>query len=50
VTLHRTPAEPERLAPRQGEHTVEVLREAGFGEAEIDALLRDGAAMQAPPA
>lgn len=50
VTLHRTPAEPERLAPRQGEHTVEVLREAGFGEAEIDALLRDGAAVQAPPA
>ena len=50
VKLHRTPAEPERLAPRQGEHTVEVLREAGFGEAEIDALLRDGSAVQAPPA
>ncbi len=50
VKLHRTPAVPERLAPRQGEHTVEVLREAGLDEAEIDAMLRDGTAVQAPPA
>ncbi len=50
VKLHRTPAEPERLAPRQGEHTVEVLREAGLDDARIDAMLRDGTAVQAPPA
>lgn len=31
-----------RLAPRQGEHSVEVLREAGFDTATIDELERDG--------
>ena len=30
-----------RAAPRAGQHTAEVLREAGFGAAEIDALQRD---------
>jgi len=34
----RTPAVPDRLAPRQGEHGAEILREAGFSEAEIAAL------------
>lgn len=45
----RTPAEPIRAAPRQGEHTAEVLREAGFTEAEIGNLTRrpeTAAAMQ----
>ncbi|MHA7598774.1 CaiB/BaiF CoA transferase family protein [Alicycliphilus sp. T452] len=36
-----------RLPPRMGEDSVEVLREAGFGEAEIAALLASGAAVQA---
>jgi len=31
-----------RGAPRPGEHTDEVLREAGYGEAEIRALREDG--------
>jgi crotonobetainyl-CoA:carnitine CoA-transferase CaiB-like acyl-CoA transferase len=31
-----------RPAPGSGEHTDEVLREAGFGEAEIDILRRNG--------
>ena len=44
----RTPALPERLAPRQGENTVEILREAGMTTAEIDAMARAGAFGAAP--
>ncbi len=37
------PAAPAtRDAPRQGEHSREVLAEAGLGEAAIDALIADG--------
>jgi len=31
-------AQPHRVAPACGEHTAQVLREAGFGDAEIAAL------------
>jgi alpha-methylacyl-CoA racemase len=44
VRLSRTPAEPTRAAPALGEHTEEVLREAGFDPDEIDGLLHSGAA------
>jgi formyl-CoA transferase len=31
-----------RRAPNVGEHSEEVLREAGFGDAEIEALRAEG--------
>jgi crotonobetainyl-CoA:carnitine CoA-transferase CaiB-like acyl-CoA transferase len=39
----KTPADIRRLPPRVGEHSLEVLREAGYDAAEIDALLASGA-------
>ena len=35
---------PRRPAPKLGQHTREVLSEAGYAEAEIEALIADGAA------
>lgn len=39
----KTRPEVTRLQPRLGEHSVEVLREAGFTASEIDAMLKTGA-------
>jgi len=39
LKLSATPPQVGRPAPRLGEHTAEVLREAGFTDAEIDRLL-----------
>jgi crotonobetainyl-CoA:carnitine CoA-transferase CaiB-like acyl-CoA transferase len=47
VNFGATPADIRRHAPRMGEHTVEVLREAGLSEAEVDALCASGAALSA---
>jgi crotonobetainyl-CoA:carnitine CoA-transferase CaiB-like acyl-CoA transferase len=44
ATYSRTPADIRRLPPRLGEHTLEILREAGCAEAEIESLLASGAA------
>ena len=44
VKYSRTPAEATRTPPRFGEHTREVLAEAGYSDAEIAALLETGAA------
>lgn len=38
ATFSRTPAEPTRPAPHQGQHTVEVFRELGFDDEEIATL------------
>ena len=35
VTLTRTPSTLARATPRRGEHSEEILREVGFGEAEL---------------
>ena len=43
VKLSRTPGVVERPAPALGEHTEEVLHEAGFGSEEIAALVGSGA-------
>jgi len=42
VRFSRTPAHTQRLAPRLGEHSVEVLREFGFQKEEIQQLLHEG--------
>jgi crotonobetainyl-CoA:carnitine CoA-transferase CaiB-like acyl-CoA transferase len=39
-----TPAEVRRHAPRLGEHTREVLGEAGLSDAQVDRLVESGAA------
>jgi alpha-methylacyl-CoA racemase len=44
VKFGRTPADPTRPAPALGEHTREVLGEAGLAGEEIDSLLESGAA------
>jgi crotonobetainyl-CoA:carnitine CoA-transferase CaiB-like acyl-CoA transferase len=44
LKLSRTPAQPDRPAPAFGEHTEEALREAGYGEEDIAAMLESGAA------
>ena len=44
ANFSRTPASIRRLAPRLGEHSAEVLREAGLAEAEIEAMLAAGEA------
>ncbi len=41
--LSRTPGAVRRVAPRIGEHTAELLREAGVREAEMEAMSSRGA-------
>jgi crotonobetainyl-CoA:carnitine CoA-transferase CaiB-like acyl-CoA transferase len=42
ATWSDTPVEPSRLAPRLGEHSEEILREAGYSLDEITDMVRSG--------
>jgi crotonobetainyl-CoA:carnitine CoA-transferase CaiB-like acyl-CoA transferase len=42
----RTPPDVRRHAPRLGEHSLEILREAGLDDAVIEGLLEDGSVLQ----
>jgi crotonobetainyl-CoA:carnitine CoA-transferase CaiB-like acyl-CoA transferase len=50
ITYSRTPGAIRRLQPRLGEHSVEVLREAGFSQTEIDQMIASGVTSTAPAA
>jgi alpha-methylacyl-CoA racemase len=43
IKLDRTPGSVDAPAPALGEHTREVLAEAGYSDEEVEALLADGA-------
>jgi crotonobetainyl-CoA:carnitine CoA-transferase CaiB-like acyl-CoA transferase len=43
ISFSETPADIRRHAPRLGEHTVEILKEAGLDEASINAMIESGA-------
>jgi crotonobetainyl-CoA:carnitine CoA-transferase CaiB-like acyl-CoA transferase len=47
ATFSKTPGSIRRYPPRLGEHSVEVLREAGLSTEEIEALVAGGVTLQA---
>ena len=47
VTFSETPAENKRHQPVMGEHSIEILKEAGLSDAEIQAMLASKATVAA---
>jgi crotonobetainyl-CoA:carnitine CoA-transferase CaiB-like acyl-CoA transferase len=47
VRFSATPSTIRRPAPRLGEHTIEILREAGLEDAAVTAAIASGAVYQA---
>ena len=45
MTWSDSTPEPARPAPRLGEHSVDVLAQAGYSGEEIDALIAQGAVL-----
>ena len=43
VTFSKTPAENTRHQPLLGEHSVEILREAGYSSEQVESMLASGA-------
>jgi crotonobetainyl-CoA:carnitine CoA-transferase CaiB-like acyl-CoA transferase len=50
IAFSATPESIRRHPPLLGEHSVEVLKEGGLSQAEIDALIASNATLQAPAA
>jgi crotonobetainyl-CoA:carnitine CoA-transferase CaiB-like acyl-CoA transferase len=50
IHFSATPTRVDRPAPLLGEHTRELLREYGYADAEIDALVEQGVVGASPPA
>ncbi len=48
ATWSETPVEISHLAPRHGEHSAEILREAGYRDDEIAQLIKDGVTRTPP--
>lgn len=42
VQMSATPTRIQRASPALGEHTADVLREAGFSDADIERFRADG--------
>ncbi len=49
ATWSRTPPSIRQYPPRLGEHGDAILREAGFSESEIEALIAEGAMVETNP-
>jgi crotonobetainyl-CoA:carnitine CoA-transferase CaiB-like acyl-CoA transferase len=47
INFSETPESIRRHQPRLGEHSSEVLKEAGLSQGDIDALIKSGATLQA---